>query len=519
MGDPQPYPDTVFANARAITLDSDYPFAEAVAVKGDRISWVGLDEDLDSVVGPGTRIVDCEGKTMVPGFIDAHSHFLAYASSLVAVDCGPSAVSSISDIKQALRQRSQITSVGEWVRGVGYDEFFLEGGRHPDRHDLDEAAQDHPIRLNHRSGHGCVLNSAALGRVGISATTPEPPGSVIDRDWVTGEPTGRLLEMDGYLDDRVPPISHEKIELGIRLASQRLSSVGLTSIQDATSSNSVERWGLFRLLKGEKTLTQRVTMMVGAAHLEEFLAEEVPPRSGGDSLSVGAVKVMLTATSGVLHPSAAKLRALVLRAREAGFQLAVHAVEAEAVEAALEALTDVGIQQPPRSARRDRIEHCSECPPHVLNKLSGSGVLIVTQPPFIFYVGRRYLSEVPADRQPWLYRVKSFLSAGLHLAGSSDAPVVDPNPLVGIYAAVTRRTKSGEVVGLAEGIGVEEALRIYTVSGAFAAFQERDRGSIEVGKLADLVLLDGDLTRVDVELIPNIGVSLTVIGGRVVWEG
>ena len=519
MKDSQPYPDTVFANTRAITLDSRYPFAEAVAVKGNRISWVGLDEDLDRFVGPGTRIVDCGGKTMVPGFIDAHAHFLAYASSLVAVDCSPSAVSSVSDIKQALRQRSRITPAGEWIRGVGYEEFFLEDGRHPDRHDLDEAAPDHPIRLNHRSGHGCVLNSAALRRVGISATTPEPPGAVIDRDWVTGEPTGRLLEMDGYLDDRVPPISHEKIVSGIRLASQRLSSVGITSIQDATSSNSVERWGLFRRLKGEETLSQRVTMMVGAAHLERFLAQGVQPRSGGDSLSVGAVKVMLTATSGVLHPSPAELRVLVLRARESGFQLAVHAVEAEAVEAALEALTDVGIQHPPPRGRRDRIEHCSECPPQVLDKLSGSGVLIVTQPPFIFYVGKRYLSEVPPDRQAWLYRIKSFLSAGLHVAGSSDAPVADPNPLVGIYAAVTRRTESGEAVGPAERVGVEEALKMYTVGGAFAAFQELHRGSIEVGKLADLVLLDGDLTRVDVELIPNIGVSLTVIGGSVVWEG
>ena len=519
MEDSKPYPDTVFANTRAITLDSRYPFAEAVAVKGNRISWIGRDEDLDGVVGSGTRIVDCDGKTMVPGFIDAHFHFLAYASSLVAVDCSPAAVSSISDIKQALRQRSRMTPAGEWIRGVGYDEFFLEDGRHPDRHDLDEAAPDHPVRLNHRSGHACVLNSAALGHVGISATTPEPPGAVIDRDWVAGEPTGRLLEMDGYLDDRVPPISHEKIESGIRLASQRLSSVGITSIQDATSSNSVERWGLFRRLKGEETLAQRVTMMVGAAHLEGFLAEGFQPRSGGDSLTVGAVKVMLTATSGVLHPSPAELRALVERAREAGFQLAVHAVEAEAVEAAIEALTDVGIQQSPRSGRRDRIEHCSECPPPVLDKLSGSGVVIVTQPPFIFYVGKRYLAEVPPDLQPWLYRVRSFLSAGLHLAGSSDAPVVDPNPLIGIYAAVTRRTRSGEAVGPAERVGVEEALRMYTMGGAFAAFQEPDRGSIEVGKLADLLLLDGDLMKVDVELIPKTAVSLTAIGGRVVWEG
>ena len=211
---------------------------------------------------------------------------------------------------------------------------------------------------------------------------------------------------------------------------------------------------------------------------------------------------------------------MVVEARRAGYQVAIHAVEVEAVEAVAEAL--LGTHAPSTGARlhtRDRIEHCSECPPAALERLAGSGVVVVTQPGFLYYSGRRYLSEVAQEVQPWLYRIGSFLKAGLRVAFGSDAPVIDPNPLIGIYAAVTRRAETGEAVGESEGISAQEALRLYTLGGAYAAFQEGDKGSVEVGKLADLVLLDQDPTRLEAEQIRRIKVTLTVIGGRVVWEG
>ena len=206
---------------------------------------------------------------------------------------------------------------------------------------------------------------------------------------------------------------------------------------------------------------------------------------------------------------------MVGNAHDAGFPVAIHAVEAEAVDAAVSALTD----DPARSfGARDRIEHCSECPPALLDRLAGSGAAVVTQPGFLYYSGRRYLSEVARDMQPWLYRIRSFLKSGLNPAASSDAPVVDPDPLVGMYAAVTRRADTGESVIASEGISALEALCMYTLNGARALSQDAQKGSIEEGKLADLALLDQDPTSTEPDRMRHIEVTMTLIGGRIVYQ-
>ena len=512
-------PDLIFFNARVITQSKHRPTAELVAVKGDRIVWVGSNGELGNLARSHTRVIDCQGQTLVPGFIDAHCHLMAYASRLMAVDCSSSAVASIEEIKGALREGARHAPPGQWVRAYGYDEFALTEQRHPSRWDLDEAVADRPVRLNHRSGHACVLNSAALAQVGITASTPDPVGGVIERDPGTAQPTGLLMEMDDYLDGLIPPLNEQELRRGVRLASDVLVSLGITSVQDATASNSVERWEVFRRLKEEGVLMPRVTMMAGAGLFRELKDGGLGFGAGDSDLNLGAVKITLSMTSGTLHPSTEELRDMVAEARGAGFQVAIHAVEVEAVEAVAEAF--LGTHAPSTGARlhtRDRIEHCSECPPAALERLAGSGVVVVTQPGFLYYSGRRYLSEVAQEVQPWLYRIGSILKAGLCVAFGSDAPVIDPNPLIGIYAAVTRRAETGEAVGESDGISAQEALRLYTLGGAYAAFQEGDKGSVEVGKLADLVLLDQDPTRLEAEQIRRIKVTLTVIGGRVVWE-
>ena len=510
-------PDLVLFNSRVITVSRRQPEAELVAVKGDRIVWVGSNSELRGLARPHTKVIDCRGQTLVPGFIDAHCHVMAYASSLLAVDCSPSSVASIDEIKKALCQGAARVTPGRWVRAYGYDEFALSEQRHLSRWDLDEAVSDRPVRLNHRSGHACVLNSVALARVGISSRTSDPVSGVIERDPGTGEPTGLLFEMDGYLDSLVPPLGEEELRRGVRLASQRLSSVGVTSVQDATASNSVERWEVFRRLKEEGDLSQRVTMMAGL--FREFKDGGLGFGAGDSDLNLGAVKIMLSMSTGALYPSPEELGDMVAEARGAGFQVAIHAVEAEAVEAAAAVLSTSAPRVGGRLGTRDRIEHCSECPPAALNRLAGSGVMVVTQPGFLYRSGRRYMSEVAQEVQPSLYRIGSFAKAGVCVAFGSDAPVIEPNPLVGIYAAVTRRAETGELLGESERISAQEALRMYTSGGAYAAFQEEEKGSIEAGKLADLVLLDEDPTGVEAEGIRNIKAGLTVIGGRVVWEG
>ena len=510
-------PDLVLYNANVLALGALFPRASWVAVRDGVILGLGLGEPPSDLMGSRAKTIDCQGGTLAPGFNDAHCHVLATASSLLAVDCSPSAVSSIAEMGEQLRRHAVSTPEGQWIRATGYNEFYLREKRHPTRWDIDAAVPDRPVRLMHRSGHAVVLNSRALALARITSDTPDPTYGVINRDPDSGEPTGLLLEMDDYLEGVVPPLSADEVNAGVRLFNEQCLASGITSLQDATPGNSVERWRLFEDLKERGLLTPDLTLMAGATHLGGFLEEGFAFGHKGNGMRLGAAKIMLTMTTGSLNPSREELHNIVGDAHRSGFQVAIHAVEMEAVEAAIEAIRlnsrDSG------AVRRHRIEHCSECPPHLVEMLAGYGITVATQPGFIYYSGERYLSEVEKERQPWLYPIGSLRAAGVPLAAGSDAPVASLDPIVGIYAAVTRRAASGDVVLPNEAAGVENALRMYTLGSAYASFQEHERGSIEAGKRADLALLDRDPTAIDPEEIRNTRVVMTIAAGEVVWEG
>ncbi len=508
--------DLVLANARVVTMAGQRDAPGAVAVRGPRIVWMGSSAEVDRLVGPRTRLIDCSGQTLLPGLIDAHLHLLAYASSLVAVDCSPPSVGSIGQIGQALGRRAQGTPAGEWIRGYGYDDLSLLERRHPTRRDLDGATPAHPVRLNHRSGHASVLNSLALSRVGIDAGTPDPIDGVIDRD-DDGEPTGLLFEMSGYLDGRVPSLTHEQLRWAVSEAGRDLLSQGITSVHEATHLNSMERWTTIEEMKRNGLFAPRVTMMPGLAHLDGFRGAGIGHGSGGDQLSLGHVKLMLTGTTGALYPDRDTLAGQVAEARRRGFPVAVHAVESDAVEAATAALTEGSGETRP-AAPPDRLEHCFECSPETLRRLSASGIVPVVQPGLVYRRGDVYLSETTPAVLPWLHRAGSLFGAGLDPAAGSDAPVIRPRPFEAVYAAVTRRSATGAAVNVLERISVYDALRMCTVNAARAGGHERDRGSIEVGKLADLVLLDRDPLAVPPEELLEVRVTTTILDGRVVWQ-
>lgn len=510
-----PSADLILYNATVLTLDPQKPMASAVAVLNGHIAWVGATGDASHWKGLDTRAMDCAGKVLAPGFNDAHIHLIALAASLMAVDCSPRAIQSIEEIKERVRQRATRTPAGQWVRGHGYDEFQLRERRHPSRWDLDAVITEHPVRLDHRSGHGCVLNSLALSLVGISSETPEPPGGYIERD-EAGEPTGLLLEMNVFVSGRMGHLPEEGQFLGLDKLNTLLLSQGITAVQDATHTNSLERWRMLKSAKDEGKLAPRVTFMPGIAHLDEFLRAGLHYRAGTPDIHIGPAKVMLTATAGALHPSQEELSEQVAHSFRCEFPVAIHAVEAELVEAAIEAIEQAsGIS--PALVARSRIEHCSECPPALLDKIRMVGVQVVTQPGFLYYSGRRYLATVPKERQTWLYRTGSLQRAGVPLAFGSDAPVIPPNPLIGLYAAITRRAETGEVVLAAEGMSLTEALRAYTVGGSFASGQGSS-GTIEVGQPADLVVLSADPAGAEPEALLKTRVEATVIGRQVVWE-
>ena len=511
------YADVVFSNARVITMESRSPTAQFVAVKGDKILWVGSIEESRQFKGPHTKEIDCQDMALMPGFNDAHIHLLALASSLRGVDCRTDNAGSISQIVDEIGRRAQRCQTGEWVRAFGYDEFNLAEKRHPNRWDLDRATHAHPVRLDHRTGHASVVNSAALQLLQITKDTPDPPDGIIDRDGASGEPTGILFEMGDYI--RIDGSRRNDVDLleGIGLANDLLLSRGITSIQDASPGNAFHRWKFFHRLKDEGHLTPRVTIMAGASHLESFLDIGLLPGSHDEEPSVGAVKIMLTLTTGTLQPSQEELREIVLYAHQKGFQVAIHAVEEQAVEAAVDSLLSAQSAFP-RPDTRHRIEHCSECPPHLVAKLGSSRALVVTQPSFIFHNGEKYLSEVVETTLPHLYPVGSLNEAGIPAAFSSDAPVAYPNPIMDIYSAVSRKTRGDRTLCSFQRIPVEAAIRMSSIGGAYASFKEQVTGSIAVGKLADLVLLNRDPTIVESENIKEIRAMMTVVGGEVAWQ-
>jgi len=509
--------DLIFYNANVITLDPKRPRAELVAVKGDTIVWVGTNDDRNQLEGRKTRKIDCRGKTLIPGFNDAHCHILALASTLPSVDCSPSSVSSIADIKAQIGKEAQKLPPGTWIRATGYNEFYLAEGRHPNRWDLDRAASHHPVKLVHRSGHACVLNSLALSAVGISMESPEPPGGMIDRDLDSGEPNGILYEMDSYIDAVVPPLSEEELERGIRLANEKCLSLGITSLQDATTHNGMREWQTFQRLRQGGMLVPRLSVMMGAQSLGELQDNGFSPRHGDDGMRLGALKIVLTEARGCLHPSKEELEEQALLAHRAGYQVAIHAVEEGTVQAAVEAL-EKALSQVPREDHRHRIEHCSVCPPPLLERLRNVQAIVVTNPAFIYYSGERYLKTVAEEQQKWLYLIGSFLKNGLLPAAGSDSPVVPINPLVGICAAVTRKAENGEEVLPQERISHIEALEMYTRAAAYASFDERIKGAIAVGKLADFALLSADPTQAPPDEIKDVQVEMTIIGGRIAWQ-
>jgi len=509
-------PDILLRNATVITLDPVMPRASWVAIDQGKIVGVGTGEPTVAA-GGFTRIIDCQGGTLIPGFNDAHCHVLATAGALLSVDCSPASVSSIEEIQQKLRERSSYVPRDTWIRGTGYNEFYLQEKRHPTRWDLDQAAPDHPVRLLHRSGHAMVLNSRALDLASIHGDAQGPPGGVIERQEGTGAPTGLLLEMNDYLDGVIPPLSHEEMEIGVGQFNEQCLALGITSLQDATPGNNHERWKFFDRLKEQGLLTPSVTFMMGASYLTQFLEEGFTFGYGPQGLRLGAVKIMLTMTAGSLRPSRDELRRLVRKAHFVGFQVAIHAVEAEVVEEAADAI-NFAIGDNVINELRHRIEHCSECPPHLIEKLVRNGITVVTQPGFLYHNGERYLADVPGDRLPWLYPIGSMMAWGIPLAASSDAPVIPMNPLTGIYAAATRRTESGGAVLPDEFVRVEDALCMYTLGSAYASFEEHIIGSVEAGKRADLVLLDRDPIVVGLEGIKDIRVLMTMVRGEVVFE-
>jgi predicted amidohydrolase YtcJ len=508
--------DLILFNANAVTMDPLRPFAELIAVEGGKIAFVGNNEMLGSLKKDATRVVDCFGKTVLPGFIDAHCHIHAYAEGLVSLNLspGPGNIRSIPDIQNRIIDFCKGLPEGTWIRGKGYNEFYLDEKRHPNRWDLDAASPRHAVKLTHRSGHAHVLNTLALNIAGIGPETGDPPEGLIDRDAQTGLPTGVLYGLGKYLAGKIPSLEDVEMDRGAAMANEKLLSLGITSLQDASCTNGLEQWKRFQMWKARGIFKPRITMMTGlnafsAAGNNSYLSDADP-----GELRVGGVKIIADEVTGSLHPSREELNAVIASIHAAGRQAVIHAIEETVIEAAANAIK-FALKSNPRKDHRHRIEHCSVCPPRLLRQLARLGTVIVTQPGFLYYSGERYLQTLPKDQLDHLYPIGSMLENGLRVGIGSDFPIADPNPMVSICAAVTRRAENGGTLPQ-QGIRVLDAIRMHTLDAAAASFEEQVKGSLTPGKLADMVLLNENPFGVDSADIRDIEVIMTVLGGRVI---
>ena len=345
----------------------------------------------------------------------------------------------MADMRDKIRSFCTDRQRETWIRGKGYNEFYLKEKRHPNRHDLDKAASLHPVKLTHRSGHAHVLNSLGLQLVGITAESGDPPDGLIDRDLETGEPTGILFGMGNYLAKKIPPLDDDEMKQGVRLANEELLSLGITSIQDATSHNDIRCWNMFRQWKSEGIFRPGVTMMLGMKGFDEYRQQMYQSFGDESGLRIGGVKIIIHEITGDLEPSQKRLNEMVFEIHKAGFQAVLHAVEERTIEAACDAI-EYALKQLPRQDHRHRIEHCSVCPPALAKRIGDLGIMVVTQPAFLYYGGDRYLETVPPEQLKDLYPIGRLIKNNIRVAGQFRFSYCETKPfhwyLCGCYTDV-----------------------------------------------------------------------------------
>jgi predicted amidohydrolase YtcJ len=525
--------DRLLLNGRIYTMDPARPQATALAVCGERIRAVGGDE-LRALAGPGTEVVDLEGRTVLPGLTDSHLHLAWFALGLQQVDLTGTA--SREEMQARVAARAAVTPAGEWILGRGWNQEEWPDRRFPTAADLDEVAPHHPVVLTAKSGHALVANTRAMEGAGITAETPDPSGGRIVRD-DAGRPTGLFLEEAMRLiQDAVPRPDAAALARILPPALEHLARLGLTAVHDMGDAVSFEAYQ--RLRENGAPPSLRIVFYLPLEGLEHALALRLRSGLGDNFLRIGGVKVFADGalgprTAAMLEPYIGEpenrgiltmepetLREVVRRAAEGGLALAVHAIGDRANRLVLDALEALPPEN--RARLRHRIEHVQLLHPDDVGRLAALGVVASMQP-------IHAVQDAPMADRYWgparcatAYAWRRLLDAGTVLAFGSDCPVESPNPFLGIHAAVTRSRPDG--YGGPEGwiptqrITVEEAVRAYTWGAAYAAGLEDRLGTLTPGKLADLVVLDRDIFSADPSLIPQTQVLGTMVGGRWVYR-
>jgi predicted amidohydrolase YtcJ len=531
-----PTASLVVSGARVWTGDPARPWAEAVAVSGDEILAVGTAAEVAPLVGGHTEVIESDGGMLVPGFIDTHVHFLTGGAAIASVQLRDA--QTPEEFAARIEAFAKTVEPGEWILGGAWD-HTLWGGELPHRDWVDAVTPDNPLWIFRLDGHMALANSLALKQAGVDADTPDIAGGEIVRD-DDGRPTGILKDNAMLLvSDSVPAPTERQLEGYLDAAMQYVAANGVTTVHDMFDSSD-GGWTALDTYRRAAARGDLITRIYAVAPLGEWqeLADDIGRNGhGNDWLKTGAVKGFMDGSlgshtaamlapftdtpeeSGFLLDSLDNLRAMMLGADAAGLQLNIHAIGDKAIRDLLDIFHDVATENGDRD-RRLRMEHAQHIHADDIDRFAVQGVIASMQPYHAIDDGRWAEGVIGAERSKTTYAFKSLVDSGAHVAFGSDWFVAPADPLAGIYSAVTRRTlddRNPDGWVPEQKIGVEQALRGYTYEGAFASFDEDRKGKIKPGMLADMVLIDRDLTAIRPETIRDAKVLKTIVGGRVVY--
>jgi predicted amidohydrolase YtcJ len=509
-------------------MNQSQPYAEAVAIKDDRIVQVGTNEEIESWIGKSTQVISLKGKTVVPGFIDTHIHVADFGRLLMWIDL--SAAGSIKEMQKSLSGRVEKLPKGRWLLGRGWDQTRFAEKRLPTRFDLDSVSLDNPVIFYHQSGQVCVVNSKALELAGVTRLTPVPTGGAIDRDAETGELTGVLRDnATNLVWTVIPEFSKEELVEAAGLACQKIVEAGVTSVHWMVLSPIEIQ--IIQRLRRENKLPLRVYVVIPANLLDKVAdlashlgLEDNRVRIGGVEIGADGYLAARTAallqpysdnpaTSGKLLCTQEEMNAAATKILKAGLQLIIHAVGDKAVDAALTTIERTS-REAPRKDARYCLEQAAVLNKGLIERMKMQKVIVSVQPlvvasEFSIWSATEHLG---VKRARWLFPLKTLLKDGIRVVGGSDCPMEPLSPLMGIQAAVIREFFSEER------ITADEALHMYTVDAAYSSGEENIKGTVETGKLADLTVLSHNPTKVPPNEIKNIAVEMTIVGGKVVYS-
>ncbi len=532
LGAAQTEPDLILYNANIMTVDPALPRAEAVAIADGRFLAVGSNDEIRHLGKANVKQIDIGGQTIVPGFIDAHTHpSMAGIRHLKWVDCD---LRSIGDIQKAIRERAAKTPPGDWIIGFKYDDTKTKEGRKLTREDLDAAAPGHPVFIEHRGGHTGYVNSMALRRTEIGETIADPPGGKFDRDPSTGRLTGGLRENATVPFRRIIPSNFTRDEMrqGVKLIAQMMTRTGVTSVDDC--DGTPEDLLAYQDAREAGELPFRVYCFLNFEFLDRMIAAGVRTGLGDEWVRVGAVKLYCDGSIsertarltepyvgrpndyGIFLAGEEELYATARKAHQAGWQIGTHANGDAAIDRMLSIYERLQKEMPRRDPRF-RLEHCTVVNPSLIQRIRALGAIPTPFSTYVYYHGEK-MREYGPERLNWMFAVRSFLDAGIRVTQASDYPPGPFEPMMALRSEVTRTDSHGNVWGPRQRVTVEEAIRVGTINGAYASFDENRKGSITAGKLADMVVLGRDPVKVDPMALIDIPIERTMVGGRWVFE-